>query len=311
VAEIAVELNAAIIAVTNKTPRVLTVALPESPLGRPALPSGPFQPSRDRTIELGVRRWVREQSALELGYVEQLYTFGDRFRDPRESAGGPRMLSIGYLALVRAPRIEIAHDAAWRDWYDFFPWEDWRAGRPRQLDREIRPLLRRWVASAEASAERSRRRERVEMGFGFSSRTWNRDAVLERYELLYSARLIREALDAGEQRHERQLGMPMALDHRRILATAMGRLRGKITYRPVIFELLPPRFTLTQLQRLAEAIAGVRLHAGNFRRLVESEGLVEPAGGLTAGTRGRPARKYRFRHEVLLERPSPGVRVAR
>lgn len=221
------------------------------------------------------------------------------------------MLSIGYLALLRAPSLEIAHDAAWRDWYDFFPWEDWRAGKPRRLDREIRPLLRRWVASAEGSAERSRRRERIETSFGFSSGAWNRDAVLERYELLYSARLVTEAIDTSEQQDGRQLGMPMALDHRRILATAMGRLRSKITYRPVIFELLPPRFTLTQLQRLAEAIAGVRLHAGNFRRLIGSEGLVEPAGGMTAGTRGRPAQRYRFRREVLLERPSPGVRVLR
>jgi hypothetical protein len=302
--EIAVELSAVIVAVTDDAPRVLTV-----PAARPALPSGPFEP-RDRTIELGVRRWVRDQTRLELGYVEQLYTFGDRFRDPREGTGGPRILSIGYLALTREPVMNGERDAAWRDWYEFFPWEDWRAGRPRALDREIGPLLRRWMRAAEAIDERRRRRERIEAAFGLSTGSWNGDVVLERYELLYEAGLVAEALAGGGSRSGApQLGEAMALDHRRILATAMGRLRGKIKYRPVIFELLAPTFTLSRLQRTAEALAGVPLHTGNFRRLVESAGLVEGTGYRTAATGGRPAEEFRFRREVVLERPAPGVRV--
>jgi len=59
----------------------------------------------------------------------------------------------------------------------------------------------------------------------------------------------------------------MALDHRRLLATALGRLRGKLKYRPVVFELLPTTFSLLRLQRVVEALAGVRLHKQNFRRL--------------------------------------------
>ena len=101
----------------------------------------------------------------------------------------------------------------------------------------------------------------------------------------------------------------MALDHRRILATALGRLRGKLKYRPVVFELLPPTFTLLQLQRVVEALAGVRLHKQNFRRLVEGGGLVEPTGEHRFRTGGRPARLYRFRRDVLLERLAPGVRI--
>ena len=299
---IVVELSAVIIAVTDESPRVLTVAGRGEGAGRAALPSGPFLPEQDRTIESGVARWVREQTGLDLGYVEQLYTFGDRFRDPREGAGGPRLLSIGYLALVRQAPLERHQDTAWwRDWYDFYPWEDWRSGRPRQLDLEVAPLLRRWMRAADTRDERSRRRERVEQTFAAASGTWNDEAVLERYELLY------EASGAVEP----DLGEPMALDHRRILATAMGRLRGKIKYRPVIFELLPPAFTLTRLQRSAEALAGVRLHTGNFRRLVEAAGLVEGTGLRTTATGGRPAEEFRFRREVLLERPAPGVRVPR
>jgi len=104
-------------------------------------------------------------------------------------------------------------------------------------------------------------------------------------------------------------GVAMASDHRRILATAIGRLRGKIKYRPVVFELMPPAFTLLQLQRTVEALAGVRLHKQNFRRLVEQQGLVEETGAMSARTGGRPARLVRFRREVLLERPAPGLRL--
>jgi hypothetical protein len=101
----------------------------------------------------------------------------------------------------------------------------------------------------------------------------------------------------------------MAGDHRRILATAIARLRGKIKYRPVVFELMPPAFTLLQLQQTVEALAGLRLHKPNFRRLVEQQGLVEETGAVTLGTGGRPARLVRFRREAVLERSAPGLRV--
>lgn len=284
-AEIAVELSAAIVAVSGDRPHVLTVA--SSPDDRPALPSGPFEPAVDATIERGVRRWVREQTQLELGYVEQLYTFGDRFRDPREHRGGPRVLSLGYLALVRMPEsASMQESGVWRDWYDFFPWEN-RRGAGGPYEKSIREQLLHWADRA--PLVRARRRERIESAFGFSRRTWNPDAALERYELLYEAKLVTEA----DARPRSELGAPMALDHRRILATAMGRLRGKITYRPLIFDLLPETFTLRQLQRTAEALAGVRLHTANFRRLVESQGLVERTGGRVRPTRGRPAATFR------------------
>ena len=106
---------------------------------------------------------------------------------------------------------------------------------------------------------------------------WDEEKVLERYELLYEAGLVEEALrdgrDAARQWSERpRLGVPMRFDHRRILATAIGRVRAKIKYRPVIFELMPDDFTLFELQRTVEAILGPHLHKQNFRRLVEGRG---------------------------------------
>ena len=310
-----------IVAVTAEAPRLLTVRRASHELSRfadpaadtrfDALPYGPLDAEEDRTLERGLRGWVRSQTGLELGYVEQLYTFGDRHRDPLEARGGPRVLSVGYLALVREEPPSGAGEALWRDWYDFLPWEDWRAGRPLALDAALAPALEDWAEAASERALRRVRRERVEIAFGLGGAPWDGERVLDRYELLYEADLAAEAArdraapsPAGAPGF---LGRPMAHDHRRILATALGRLRGKLRYRPVVFELLPPSFTLLQLQRVVEALAGVRLHKQNFRRVLATGRLVEGTGRMDAHTGGRPAERFRFRRDVLRERPAPGV----
>ena len=143
---------------------------------------------------------------------------------------------------------------------------------------------------------------------------WDEERVLDRFELLYEAGLVEEARRDGRRNAEiwqpfPVLGRPMRFDHRRILATAISRLRAKLKYRPVIFELMPRAFTLTQLQHTVEAISGRHLHKQNFRRLVEQGKLVEPTGEPEKSTGGRPAALFRFRREVLAERPAPGLRL--
>jgi hypothetical protein len=101
----------------------------------------------------------------------------------------------------------------------------------------------------------------------------------------------------------------MITDHRRILATGMARLRTKIKYRPVVFELMPPVFTLLQLQRTVEALAGRLVHKQNFRRLIEQQELVEETGQTTSETGGRPAKLFRFRQAVLMERTVAGTKL--
>jgi hypothetical protein len=319
-------LNAVIVAVTREVPRILTIlhdanagATQRKDGGPPwedALPSGLLHPDRDRTLDLGLRRWVREQTGLELGYVEQLYTFGDRDRDPEVRGIGQRVVSIAYLALVREARPSGTRGATWRDWYSFFPWEDWREGRPDVFLKVIRPALEAWIRSAPDAAHRRERRERSEIYFGIGGAPWDFERVLDRYELIYEMGLAPEAArDRSDGRPGRsatapgspRLGESMALDHRRILATALSRIRGKLKYRPVVFELLPTSFTLLQLQRVVEALVGVRLHKQNLRRLVESARLVEHTGRYETRTGGRPAELFRFRREVLRERPAPGV----
>ena len=101
----------------------------------------------------------------------------------------------------------------------------------------------------------------------------------------------------------------MVADHRRILATGIARLRAKIKYNPVVFELMPPTFTLLQLQRCVEAIAGMNLHKPNFRRLIEQQQLVEETGEVVAETGGRPAKAFRFREAVKEERAVAGTKL--
>ncbi|MGE0230558.1 MAG: hypothetical protein AB7O39_15295 [Flavobacteriaceae bacterium] len=317
-AGIEIELNAAIVSVHEETPIVAIVETPVRSADRGAdlLPFGPFDPLRHRTMETGLRSWVLEQRGIELGYVEQLYSFGDRGRHAEPGDIGPHVVSIGYLALTQLPAGKKPK-AGWRAIYDYFPWEDWREGRPEILDSEILPRLRRWAGGRGGSEDRNplSRRERLALCFGVGPAVWDDERVLERYELLYEAGLMAEALRDGRETAKAwqpapTLGRPMRFDHRRILATAMGRLRAKIKYRPVIFELMPAAFTLTELQRTVESIAGRHLHKQNFRRLVEQGQLVEPTGTTRLTTGGRPAQLFRFRREVLPERPAPGLRYA-
>jgi hypothetical protein len=307
---VTVDLTAVVVAVTGGEPRVLTLSSAgEEALDR--LPSGPLTPEH-RTLEQGLRAWVETQTGQVLGYAEQLYTFGDRDRRLPTAKGSDRILSIGYLTLVRGPRKTDRAPGVWQDWYRFFPWEDWRDGRPACLAAMRDPLMR-WATGANAPSDRRAREERLALSFGFASGSWNEDRVLERYELAYEAGLVAEAHREGGSTFLdaplAQTGRAMAGDHRRILATAIARLRGKIKYRPVVFELMPPAFTLLQLQQTVEALAGLRLHKPNFRRLVEQQGLVEETGAVTLGTGGRPARLVRFRREAVLERSAPGLRV--
>ncbi len=302
---ITVGLNAVIIAVTNEEPRILAI---DGENDLPALPFGPLDPGSHRTLELGLRSWVQQQTGLDLGYVEQLYTFGDRDRKTPQGATG-RVLSIAYLALVQETAVQKRSGISWQPVYDFIPWEDWRKGQPAVLKHGVVPALKQWVEAPLSLSLREAADQRLAITFGTDGAPWSGERVLERYELLYEAGRVAEASRDGATATSEipVFGRSLASDHRRILTTALARLRGKIRYRPLVFELMAPTFTLLQLQQTVEALAGVRLHKQNFRRLVEKGGLVEETDNVERNTGGRPAKLFRFRHEVLRERSSPGV----
>jgi hypothetical protein len=293
---VVIDLTAVLVAVTGEEPRVLTIQD-----GR-ALPSGPFE-SGHRSLQTGLRDWVERQTHHPLGYMEQLYTFADRDR----TQGGGRVISISYVGLTREARASGEQAPEWRNWYRYFPWEDWRDGPPAATAKIVQ-RLGEWAQAAPDGPTRRARQQRLDAAFATSHRQWNEELVLQRYELLYEAQLVPEArvlLAAAEALP----GEPMMHDHRRILATAIARLRAKIKYRPVVFELMPDSFTLLRLQRVMEALAGQRLHKQNFRRLIEQQGLVEETGKVSTESGGRPAKLVRFRRELLQERAITGSKL--
>jgi len=298
-------LSAVMVALREGEPGVLVT---RRPTGECALPFGPFDPVNHRTFDLSLRGWVREQTGFEIGYVEQLYTFGDKDRETPEATvtDAPqeaRVISVGYLALTPEARpAGASFEARWEDWYHYFPWEDHRVRRPPVIEAEIEPRLKTWAAGNE------RRMDRARAAFGLDGVRWIEERVLERYELLYEAGLVAEcARDAGLPEPEIRLGAAMASDHRRILATGLSRLRSKIKYRPVVFELMPDRFTLSALQRSVEGILGQQLHTQNFRRALDKAGLVAGTGQMETGTGGRPAELFTFLRDYANSISGPGL----
>jgi hypothetical protein len=297
---IAADLVAVLVAVTDGEPKIMTIA------NASALPSGPFEFAH-RSLQSGLRAWVEKQTGHPLGYVEQLYTFADpgRTRD----AEAPHRISISYLGLTREEQVRDGSEAHWSGWYSYFPWEDHRAGPPAMISKTLAPRLRAWSKSAAPAALQRERWQRAAITFGLEEREWNEELVLQRYELLFEALMIPEAVRDKDGAATVASGRPMTADHRRILATGIARLRAKIKYRPVVFELMPPEFTLLQLQRTVEALAGRLVHKQNFRRLIEQQQLVEETGAIAPDTVGRPAKLFRFRHAVLSERAVVGTKL--
>ncbi len=317
------EVVAVLIAITGHTARVLTVDQGK------LLPNGPLMPLH-RSLQAGVRQWVEEQTQQPLGYLEQLYTFVDT---NRRNTDGHALVYVSYLGLVQETQMQqLPSQVLWRDWYDYFPWENHLDGVPSILSATIVPALLAWADAAKDVITQQRRRQRIRLCWGMSeefldheilthentenmimvedkSNEWVAEHALLRYEMLYEAGLVPEAPNylpsypphIVSSKGTQTMGVPMYYDHRRVIATAISRLRAKIEYRPLIFGLMPEVFTLLQLQQSVEALSGVRLHKQNFRRLLDSQNLVMPTGGSSNAQRGRPAKLYRFRHDIELQ----------
>ncbi|MEM6413252.1 MAG: NAD regulator [Pseudomonadota bacterium] len=320
---IIIGLNAVIAIVDDGTPKTLCIRDTDDQF---SLPYGPFDPIHHRTFEIGLKDWVQRQTQVRLGFIEQLYTFGDQGRAaPRALIEGGtangRIVSVGYLALADRPAKTKSDNASWRHWYEFFPWEDWRNGSPALIADIILPNLIAWAEHGETETEKLDRKDRIALAFGMQEIGWEEERLLDRYELMYEAGLVEEAwrdrADGGspspyaDPKVRRLLGKPMASDHRRILATAIGRLRGKLKYRAVVFELMPKEFTLLALQRVVEAIVGFKLHKQNFRRSVEGSKLVERTSKTVQQPSGRPAALFSVYDETGVDRAARGLAIPR
>ena len=288
-----------------------------------AFPGGFVEWSADRTAQEAASRELREETGLTtLEYLEPLDTYDEIGRDPRQYSGHPspdggwiargaRVVSKAFLAVARpgdAPPVapqpgEDASDAFWRDVYTYLPWEDLRSTQGRAAARELRRrLVAEWVGRADTPATGRRRTDALSRLFGrrgFAG--WNEERAPERFALLLEAGQIEESTrdrwGVPSKRIGGVAGVPLSFDHRRMLADAIGRLRGKMKYAPAALSaLLGPRITTVTLHRACEAIAGRPIHLANLRRAFATAGLVEEDGFVTgaSGGPGRPARQYRW-----------------
>jgi 8-oxo-dGTP diphosphatase len=184
--------------------------------GRWALPGGFVEPTEG--LEEAARRELAEETGITRLYLEQLYSFGDPQRDPRE-----RVISVAYYALVKLAdhRLRAASDAADVAWF----------------------------------------------------------AVAELPDL--------------------------AFDHEKIVETGLRRLKAKLRYEPIGFELLPEKFTLGELQRLYEAVLEQSVDKRNFRKKILGTELLDPLDEYQQDVAHRAAQYYRFnrtRYEQLKKR---------
>lgn len=298
--EVVIGLSAVIVAVEDAQPKVFVVK-------NNSLPYGTFDQDNHSTLEKGLLQWVKEQTPINLKYVEQLYTFSNRstYFSESKKVGLQRFLSIGYIALTNNHEVKISESMFFADWYRYFPWEDWRKGKPHAIDKEIIPLLRAWANKDETKEGKKAKNIRIDICFGEGLYDWDEEKAMQRYELLYEAELIPESwIDHKRDPEKAKLvaGEYMMYDHRRILATAITRLRGKLKYRPFVYELMSEEFTLLRLQKAMEAVLGKNLHKQNFRRFVESSGMIELVSNkFSTEAKGRPAALFRFKREVAMD----------
>lgn len=278
------ELIAVVLAVHDDTPMVRTLEEGRS------LPSGPLRTTH-ASLQKGVRDWVEQKTGFHLGHVEQLYTFVDP-----PCTDGTRVTRISYMALTRVG----ADTERWKSWYDYLPWEDRKTTVSSPMVNVLEEKLLGWAGRDHL------RQQRCAFNFGLGGMAWDDELVLQRYELMWEAGLVPEAphFVGGVN-----FGRSMTSNSRRILATSIARLRAKIKYRPLVFELLPEIFTLWELQRTVEAIAGRAVHKQNFRRLILHQNLVEKTTGLSAASKGRPAQLFRFRRELVGSRRFMGSKL--
>jgi ADP-ribose pyrophosphatase YjhB (NUDIX family) len=231
-------------------------------MGQWALPGGFV--SMQESLEDAARRELFTETGLDDIYLEQLYTWGDVHRDPRT-----RVISCSYMALVDSSELQLqaGDDASEADWFRM----------EQRLLEEKRHIH-----------ERGRVTER-RVQLILTNGTEELSAVIETKETV-EGRVRHSNISVNEVQG-------IAFDHAKIIHYALERLRAKVEYTDIAFNLMPETFTLTALQKVYEIISGKKLLAAAFRRKI-AEWVIE-TGEYTGNAGHRPSRLYRLNPERL------------
>jgi 8-oxo-dGTP diphosphatase len=245
----------------QKSLQLLLIKRGEHPfLGQWALPGGFV--SVDESIEDAARRELYSETNIDNLYMEQLFTWGDVQRDPRT-----RVISCSYMALVDRSTLNVqaGDDAAEAAWFD--------------VSYEVEGEL---TTTTEQGTEKEKR---------------VRIRLQHEEESLSAVVRIVESVQGRAKKLSREIveSQGIAFDHAVMIQYAIERLRGKAEYTDIMFNLMPPLFTLSELQRVYEIILGKELLAAAFRRkiadaVIETEAFTKDAGH-------RPSKLYRYNLE--------------
>lgn len=245
----------------EKSLQLLLIQRGEHPfLGQWALPGGFV--GINESVEEAARRELYSETNIDNIYMEQLYTWGDVERDPRM-----RVISCSYMALVdrKALTVQAGDDAADAAWFEV-------SYRVMETRREV--------------VEQDIRQETLV------------EIILENEQNKLSGVVkLTETVQGHVRRMEREIvrSSGFSFDHLLMVQYAIERLRGKAEYTDIIFNLMPPRFTLSELQRVYEIILGKELLAAAFRRKIAERVIETDESTRDAGH--RPSKLYRYNPE--------------
>ena len=242
----------------GKELKILMIKRGDHPcIGQWALPGGFVE--MDENIDTAAARELMEETGIENIYTEQLYTWGNVGRDPRT-----RIISCSYMALVDSSKLNIkagddADAAAW------FTVSTKLVEKTDESFEEKVVVTSIYELSLTNGTENPKAKIKI-------VKTYENQTERTDYEIIESSQI--------------------AFDHAKVIQYGILRLRSRISYSGIAFSLLPELFTLTELQKLYEAILDTKLLKSDFRRKISN--MVTKTDKFTSGAGHRPSMLYKY-----------------
>lgn len=243
---------------SEKKLRILLIKRGEHPyLGKWALPGGFVK--MDESLDEAALRELKEETNIDDIYMEQLYTWGDVGRDPRT-----RVISTAYMSLVDSSTLNVkaSDDADDAKWFTVSAKTFQEQKNVTENGYVLQQLIRLSLSNDEDDLSAVIKTEKIVEG--------------------KVTKIKREVIESPD----------IAFDHAKIIEYGLERLRNKIEYTDIAFNLMPDLFTLTELQQVYEVILGRELLKANFRRKIAN--MVIETNKYTRDSGHRPSKLFRF-----------------